>query len=273
VVARDAATKGLRKMTNLVPFNFDGHQVRTVMIDGAPWFVVSDVCDVLDIQNAPEAAKNLGKDDIAKIYIVSADGKRRNVWTTNEPGLYQLIFRSNKPEAKQFQHWIYKDVLPSIRKTGKFQVDVPFLVPIAQPWTKTFDADFYSNIFRLKGKTPVAFKEAPWLAQVTNDLVYRRLPEGVFDALQLINPVLPGRKHRAKKQHQFVESTVARRHLDRLLDRCTGMMTAFGNWNEFYGAWNRIYPIERDLPGELAFNFADSQTLLFPFMLEALTPH
>lgn len=112
-------------------------------------------------------------------------------------------------------------------------------------------------------------KEAPWLAQLTNDLVYRRLPEGVFQALQLINPVLPGRKHRAKKQHQFVEPTIARRHLDRLLDRCTGMMSAFVSWNEFYASWDRAYPIERDLPGHLQFKFADEQTLLFPFMTEA----
>jgi hypothetical protein len=147
-------------------------------------------------------------------------------------------------------------------------VDVLFLVPVAQPWTKTFDDEFYTQIFRLKGKAQVPKELAPWLSQVTNDLIYRRLPEGVFDTLQLVNPVLPGRKHRRKKQHQFVEPTVARRHLDRMLDRCTGMMVGFIGWNEFYASWNRLYPIERDLPGHLEFKFADEQTLLFPFMLE-----
>jgi prophage antirepressor-like protein len=256
-------------VTNLVPFTFDDCEVRTLMINGEPWIVAQDVCAVLGLGNTTDALKGIRKDRLAFSEVIDSLGRKHKVKVINESGLYRLILRSNKPDAERFQDWICDDVLPSIRKTGKFQVDVPFLVPTAQPWTKTFDGDFYANIFRLKGKRSVALKEAPWLAQVTNDLVYQRLPEGVFQALQLINPVLPGHKHRAKKQHQFVEPTVARRHLDRLLDRCTGMMSAYGHWNEFYAAWDHAYPLKRELPGHLQFNFADDQTLLFPFMLES----
>src|SRR5262249_11188522 len=160
-----------------------------------------------------KAVKGLRKDDLTKSDVTDTIGRVQRTLVVNEPGLYRLILRSNKPDAEKFQDWICREVLPSIRKTGRFSVDVPFLVPTAQPWTKTFDAEFYAQIFRLKGKTPVPKELAPWLSQITNDLIYRRLPEGVFDALQLVNPVLPGRKHRGKKQHQFVEPTVARRHL------------------------------------------------------------
>ncbi len=164
----------------LVPFVFNDQQVRTLTINGEPWFNIGDLCAVLGIQNPRDvAAKNLDSDDVAKIYV-SSGGQRRKVWFTNEPGLYQLILRSNKSDARAFKRWITHEVLPQIRKTGRFQIDVPFLVPAAQPWIKTFDDDFYANIFRLKGKQPVPLKEAPWLAQLTNDLVYRRLPEGVF---------------------------------------------------------------------------------------------
>ena len=252
----------------LVPFTFDGREVRTVMIDGDPWVVVTDVCAVLGLGNSTEATRGIRKDRLRISEVIDSIGRNRKLKIINETGLYRLILRSNKPEAERFQDWICDEVLPQIRKTGKFSVDVPFLVPTAQPWTKTFDDEFYDQIFRLKGKRPVPKELAPWLAQATNDLVYRRLPEGVFDALQLVNPTLPGRKHRRKKHHQFVEPTVARRHLDRMLDRCTGMMAGFVGWDEFYPAWNRLYPIERDLPGHLALTFADEQTLLFPFMID-----
>jgi prophage antirepressor-like protein len=254
--------------TALTPFVFDGHEVRTVTIDGEPWFVVANVCIILGLGNTTEALRTIRKDRLSFTDLIDSLGRKHKVRIINESGLYRLILRSNKPDAERFQDFICDEVLPSIRKTGRFSVDVPFLVPTAQPWTKTFDDEFYAQIFRLKGKAPVSKELAPWLAQATNDLIYRRLPEGVFDALQLINPVLPGRKHRLKKQHQFVEPTVARRHLDRMLDRCTGMMAGFLSWNEFYAAWGRLYPVERDLPGHLEFNFADDQTLLFPFMLE-----
>jgi prophage antirepressor-like protein len=255
--------------TSLTPFVFDGREVRTVLINGEPWFITIDLCAILGFSNSRKAVTDhVDSEDRDGVTIRDAIGRRQRQIAVNESGLYALIFGSSLPDAKRFKRWVTHEVLPSIRKTGRFSVDVPFLVPVAQPWTKTFDDEFYAQIFRLKGKPVVPKGLAPWLAQVTNDLIYRRLPEGVFDALQLINPVLPGRKHRRKKQHQFVEPTVARRHLDRMLDRCTGMMAGFLGWNEFYASWNRLYRIERDLPGHLEFKFADDQTLLFPFMLE-----
>src|SRR5262245_22332079 len=114
----------------LTPFVFDGRQVRTVTIAGEPWFNVADLCAILEIQNPRDVvAKNLDKEDVQKIYTLAADGKERQTWFTNEAGVYQLIFRSNKPVAKQFKYWITHEVLPQIRKTGRFSVDVPFLVP------------------------------------------------------------------------------------------------------------------------------------------------
>lgn len=83
---------------------------------GDPWFVAKDVCDVLGIDTS-----NLSKvldDDERKTCSVQYTDQTRNVAAINESGLYSLILRSRKPEAKAFKKWITSEVLPSIRKEG-----------------------------------------------------------------------------------------------------------------------------------------------------------
>ena len=104
-------------------FNFNARQVRVVMKDNEPYFVAKDVCDVLELKN-PADVVNKGLDDdekgIEKIYT---PGGTQNMAVINESGLYTLIMRSNKPEAKKFRKWVTSEVLPSIRKTGMYKTD------------------------------------------------------------------------------------------------------------------------------------------------------
>ncbi|MBR0222489.1 MAG: Bro-N domain-containing protein, partial [Synergistaceae bacterium] len=104
-------------------FNFNARQVRVVMKDNEPYFVAKDVCDVLELKN-PADVVNKGLDDdekgIEKIYT---PGGTQNMAVINESGLYTLIMRSNKPEAKKFRKWVTSEVLPSIRKTGMYAAD------------------------------------------------------------------------------------------------------------------------------------------------------
>ncbi len=94
--------------------------VRVQLINNEPWFCLPDVCAVLDIQNSRDmVAKQLDGAGVDKIYISYASGKKQ-VTFVNEPNLYRVIFRSNKPEARVFQDWVFNDVLPSIRKTGQY---------------------------------------------------------------------------------------------------------------------------------------------------------
>lgn len=99
-------------------------EVRTVLRDGEPWFVAKDVCEVLDIANSRDAVAKLDADERADVGIsdTSSNGvtQKREMNVVNEFGLYQLILRSNKPEAKRFKRWITHDVLPSIRKQGYY---------------------------------------------------------------------------------------------------------------------------------------------------------
>ncbi|QAY12962.1 anti-repressor Ant [Mycobacterium phage JewelBug] len=91
-------------------------EVRVVSIDGEPWFVAADVCRILGIQNPTDALKSLDNDERASFNL----GPSTSANIVNEPGLYSLILRSRKPEAKVFKRWITHEVLPTIRKTGAY---------------------------------------------------------------------------------------------------------------------------------------------------------
>lgn len=100
-------------------------ELRTVtQPDGSIWFVAKDVCDILGLDNVTNAVKRLDDDEAAlnKIKVRSEDGTEqlRDMNLINEPGLYKLIFSSNKEQAKSFTRWVTHEVLPSIRKTGSY---------------------------------------------------------------------------------------------------------------------------------------------------------
>jgi len=108
---------------DLIAFHFDNQPVRVVTDDdGNPWWVAKDVCEILGIQNHIDAiSKSLDDDErgVAKIYPPERpNGVEVN--TINESGLYTLIIRSNKPEARPFRKWVTSEVLPAIRKTGSY---------------------------------------------------------------------------------------------------------------------------------------------------------
>ena len=104
-------------MNELSIFNYGQNEVRTVQVDGEPWFVAGDVCSILDITNTTRATDGLD-DDEKGLHTVNTPGGNQQVSIVNEPGLYSLILRSRKPEAKAFKRWITHEVLPTIRKTG-----------------------------------------------------------------------------------------------------------------------------------------------------------
>ena len=92
--------------------------------DGNPWFVAADVCAALELGNPTEALRGLDSDE--KITLSNPEGNPRagiphQFAAISEPGLYSLIFRSRKPEAKTFKRWITHEVIPAIRKTGQYQ--------------------------------------------------------------------------------------------------------------------------------------------------------
>lgn len=108
-------------MSNIQVFNYQSHEVRTVEQDGEPWFVLKDVCKVLamDVSKIKQVSDRLDADEKGR-YSVPTPGGVQETWVINESGLYNVILRSDKPEAKPFRKWVTSEVLPSIRKHGAY---------------------------------------------------------------------------------------------------------------------------------------------------------
>ncbi|HFU3980869.1 TPA: BRO family protein [Streptococcus suis] len=104
-------------------FNFQGQQVRTVTINGEPYFVGKDVAEILGYQRADNAVRNHVDEDDKLTHQFSASGQNRNMTIINESGLYSLILSSKLPQAKEFKRWVTSEVLPAIRKHGMFATD------------------------------------------------------------------------------------------------------------------------------------------------------
>lgn len=100
-------------------FNFNAHKVRTLIKDGEPWFVAKDVCDVLGLENVTRALDGLEEDELT-LLKVRAGGQHREMNSVSESGLYALIFKSRKPEAKAFRKWVTSEVLPTLRRSGGY---------------------------------------------------------------------------------------------------------------------------------------------------------
>lgn len=109
-------------MNEVQLFNFENHEVRSLLINSEPWFVGKDVAEVLGYANASKALKDHVEDeDKLNNDSLSSLGQRGG-WLINESGLYSLILSSKLPSAKKFKRWVTSEVLPALRKTGQYQV-------------------------------------------------------------------------------------------------------------------------------------------------------
>jgi prophage antirepressor-like protein len=112
-------------MNEITSWNYEGAEVRTVQIDGEPWFVLADICRELEISHVKDTATRIDEDDLGQTEVIDRMGRSQKAWIINESGLYTVILRSDKPQAKPFRKWVTSVVLPSIRKTGSYSVQQP----------------------------------------------------------------------------------------------------------------------------------------------------
>ena len=122
-------------MNEIMPFMFGESVVRVITDEnGEPWFVAKDVCRVLGLENNRDAVSSLDEDE--KITVANPDGNPRagiphRYVVISESGLYALVFRSRKPQAREFSRWVRKEVLPALRKTGRYEI--PGRQPVLEP--------------------------------------------------------------------------------------------------------------------------------------------
>lgn len=104
--------------------------VRIILQDNEPWFIAKDICECLEISNSRQALSRLDTDEKADV-ILNDGSQNRKMNIVNEYGLYNLVLSSRKPEAKIFKRWITHDVLPALRKTGSYSMNIPQTLPEA----------------------------------------------------------------------------------------------------------------------------------------------
>lgn len=109
-------------MNDLQIFNYHDTPLRTVEKDGELWWVLKDVCGVLGILNHSNVMARLDDDERALHLVEDPSGQAQKTSIVNEPGLYNVILRSDKPEAKDFKRWVTHEVLPSIRQKGSYSI-------------------------------------------------------------------------------------------------------------------------------------------------------
>ncbi len=105
-------------MNNLIQMNYNGNAIRTIDDNGQVWWVLKDVCSALGISNPSKVADRLDEDERSNFKL----GRQGKCIVINESGLYSVILRCDKPEAKPFRRWITHEVLPEIRRTGCYSL-------------------------------------------------------------------------------------------------------------------------------------------------------
>jgi prophage antirepressor-like protein len=170
-------------------FTFTTQSVRVVMIDEAPWFVAADVCDALGLDNNRQAVTRLDDDEKGVISNDTPSGTQE-MTIINESGLYSLILGSRKPEAKKFKKWVTSEVLPAIRKTGRYEA--PQAVEVA---VETINPAQYQALARkvwLIGNAFHMADSAQWWAwksiRALSGVGAKELPASLYpDAIQILD--------------------------------------------------------------------------------------
>lgn len=137
---QENSTTHLENATDLIPFNYNGHPVRICREpEGGPWYIAQDVCAILELQDVSRALIELDRDEKTNIPGNRVGCNISKLRAVNEFGVYHLIFKSRKPEAKQFKRWLIHEVIPAIRRTGQYSV---------QPSEPTKAAGFAAGVQR-----------------------------------------------------------------------------------------------------------------------------
>lgn len=178
--------------TAITPFNFNEHAVRVIQIEDAPWFVATDVAESLGYKSPKDAASYLDDDEKGSA-IVRTPGGDQKLTVINESGLYALVLRSRKPEARKFAKWVTSEVLPAIRKTGKYErPTTPYTVQPSDTLTEaqqqTLRTLLESNVKRLPHDKQAGAMVKGWSKLKAHfGVPYRQIPASEFtEAISIV---------------------------------------------------------------------------------------
>lgn len=118
-------------MNDLHSFDFDNTPIRAMMVGQTPWFAANDLCAVLDIRNSRDAISKLDEDEKG-VHVFDTPGGSQTLNMVNESGMFSLVFKSRKPEAKRFRRWVTGEVLPALRRDGHYALPIANDDPIVE---------------------------------------------------------------------------------------------------------------------------------------------
>lgn len=151
----------------LTVFNFNDQEVRTQKTNDQVWFCLKDICNILEIKNYRDTLTRLNQKGVAITDTLTNGGVQKMTFI-NESNLYKVIFQSRKPQAEKFTEWVTGEVLPTIRKTGRYEVprnpmDALKLMFEAQTQTNERLDDVEKEVVNLKENCPLAPGEYNYL--------------------------------------------------------------------------------------------------------------
>lgn len=189
---------------------FNGaNRVRVFGTADAPLFVAADVCACLGLSDVSNALKRLDTDDTTLIRVVDSAGRSQEVYAVNESGLYTLVLSSRKEEAKAFKKWVTSEVLPAIRKHGRYEIEQQarslafkhFLAEVPTEWQETFSADWFAAILGVYGLDHVKGRTPGFVGTLINDYIYEPLVAGLPAELKARREIAG----KGGKLHQFLK--------------------------------------------------------------------
>jgi prophage antirepressor-like protein len=219
-------------MPALIAMDFDGHEVSYFLDEAAePWWPAKGPCILLGYgaSNVSHILGRLDEDEKELKTITRSSGMALKQWCVNEAGMYALILWSEKPEAKTFKRWLTHEVLPSIRRSGRYTITdrdliAGFLSPVFLPWERRFEQSFFEEICRVYGQPkPQGTKHSPMVGWFIAKYIYDVLPTAVRAEMDMLNPIIDKKDGTRKlKLHQLLKEE---RVKDFLVKRIEQVMT------------------------------------------------
>ena len=237
-------------MNELQNFNFSGQDVRIITINDEPWFVGKDVADILGYSNSRKALSDHVDDEDKGVTKSDTLGGSQNITIINESGLYSLILKSKKPEAKQFKRWVTSEVLPTIRKHGAYMTDSKLEEALLNPDTLINlatqlkqEREEKAQLRALNSTLAVENQIMQPKAQYFDDLVERNLLTNFRDTAKMLKI----------KQNQFINWLLENKYIYR--DKKSKLMP-YAQYNE------TLFEIKESKGATSAWK--GSQTLITP---------
>jgi len=208
-------------MTEIQVFEYGNNPIRTVMRDGEPWWVLKDVCEVLGIVDHKVTARRLDVDEVCQTPLTDSMGRQQATTIISESGLYSVILRSDKPEAKPFRRWVTHEVLPAIRKTGAYSVS-PYKPKASSVGEVIKLVEVTRSMMEDQGCDPMEIAQA--VKQICDqfninlpDFFVRPKEMTIQDAMDMVDFIYSHERGRGKRKptyQEFVEVQVTLKRLE-----------------------------------------------------------